>query len=218
MNVATIQVPKAEAESKLREYRRRVHAKADSEYARIREAYEAAASGKPLLVLSQVMEQSPRDQRGRPMLAVARADRRQVRVTASTNFDTFSVAFRWGGNQPKRDAEIAVARPLPPELTNYRSVMVQKNGGEKAASYWHGVNAEGFSLIPITPPDVARGHDLSRRFVLWEVEQWADQVIDSRPDRDPYLLERLGDDLYAVVGEWDLTPLEQAIMRDRARN
>lgn len=216
MNVATIQVPRAEAEAKLREYRKRVHQRADSEYARIREAYEAAADGKPLLVLSQVMEQAPRDQRGRPMLAIARADRRQVKVTVSSNFDRFSIAFGWGGNQPKRDAEIAVARPTPQGLADYRAVMVKQHGVD--STYWRSVNAEGFSLIPITPPDVKAGHDLSKRFVLWEVEQWADQIINSRPDRDPYLLERIANDLFAVVGEWDLTPLEQAIMRDRARN
>lgn len=193
MNVQTIQVPKAEAEAKLREYRRRV---SDSEYARIYHAYEVAASGKPLLILSQAFEQCPRDPLNRPALAIGRADQRQVRVSVRVAGDAFTTNFSWDGRRRHRDCDIFVPRVL---------ASTAKLG-------------EGYSLVPITPPDVARGHDLSRRFVLWEVERWADQRIGATPDRDPYLLERIGDDLYAVVGEWDLTPLEQAIMRDRARN
>lgn len=74
----------------------------------------------------------------------------------------------------------------------------------------------GYALVPIVPPTVRKGHaDLSRYFTLWEVEQWADQRIRAAADRDPYLLQRLGGDLYAVVGEWDLTELERAVMGSR---
>lgn len=222
MNVATIQVPRPEAEAKLREYRKRVHAKADSEYARIREAYEAAADGKPLLVLSQVMEQAPRDSKARPHLAICRADQRQVEVRVGLNSDTFSIAgqVHWR----TRDRETTVRRATPQEFTKYRTerrrTVVEQYGEQYArdnAWYWQ-TDPSGFALVPITPPDVKAGHDLSRRFVLWEVDAWADEAIRAVPDRDPYLLERIADDLFAVVAEWDLTPLEQAIMRDRARN
>lgn len=79
MNVATIKEPVAQAREKLREYRTRVHQRADVEYQQIERAYEAAAKGLPLLVLSEVIHQAPRDLVGRPRLAIARADMPQVR-------------------------------------------------------------------------------------------------------------------------------------------
>jgi hypothetical protein len=50
------------------------------------------------------------------------------------------------------------------------------------------------------------------------VEQWADTRIGARPDRDPYLLRHLHGDAYAVLAEWDLTPLEQLVMTGRRGN
>jgi hypothetical protein len=53
---------------------------------------------------------------------------------------------------------------------------------------------------------------LAEYFIPWEVEQWANRRISSRPDRDPYLRKHIGGDLYAVVAEWDLTELERMVM------
>jgi hypothetical protein len=62
---------------------------------------------------------------------------------------------------------------------------------------------------------VLGNRSLKTHFVLWEVEAWADSRIGAQPDRDPYLLRRVDADLFAVVGEWDLTDVERAIMRGR---
>lgn len=83
---------------------------------------------------------------------------------------------------------------------------------------WSGRDGlEGYALIPMVPLDVrpATGR-LADMFVLWEVEQWADRRIGAKPDIDPYLLKHVGGSLYAVLAEWDLTPLERAIMKGRA--
>jgi hypothetical protein len=73
----------------------------------------------------------------------------------------------------------------------------------------------GYALVPIVPPSVRGNLDLSQHFILWEVERWADNAREVGPDVDPFLLRRVGSDLYAVVGSWDLTPLEQAILAGR---
>lgn len=216
MNVSTIAVPRSEAEEKLREYRRRVHrhahVDAESEYARVLQAYEAAADGAPLLVLSQVMEAVPRDAMARPRLAIGRADARQVEVSVGTNRDTFDVREIGGRHRgPRRDAVVGVTRPTPAALTLYRQE--RRAAGDTGAAWLQPV---GYALVPLVPPNVARGRDLSRHFTLWEVEHWATERIQSGPDRDPYLLRRVATDLFVVVGEWALTALEQSVMRDRA--
>lgn len=52
--------------------------------------------------------------------------------------------------------------------------------------------------------------------ILWEVEVWSDTRLGPQADRDPYLLRYLGGDLWMVLGEWDLTDLERAVMAGRA--
>jgi hypothetical protein len=39
--------------------------------------------------------------------------------------------------------------------------------------------------------------------------------VDPLPPGDPALLRKLGGDLYIVLGTWDLTPLEQAVLSGR---
>lgn len=203
MDVATITMEKSEAREKLREYRRGLHRRADTEWERAAVAYEAAAAGKPLLVMSSVIAQAPRDAVSRPRLAIARADQRQVRYQRyrGSNAETFSIP---GAHSRLRDSEVRI--PIQAETPAFLP----------SDPRWSG-ECQGYALIPMVPPDVRAGHDLSKRFILWEVERWSDRAIAAVPDRDPYLLERIADDLYAVVGEWDLTEIEQAVMRDRAR-
>lgn len=45
-------------------------------------------------------------------------------------------------------------------------------------------------------------------FVLWEVQRW-----ESVPPVDPLLLRRLTNNLFSVLAEWNLSPVEQAIIR-----
>lgn len=198
MDVATITMPRELARAKLAEYRRALGRRASEEYAQAAALYEQAALGRPVLLLSQVFAECPRDAKGRPRVAIARADRVQVYYSrtwtwaASAVSERFSADFNSRPGPPLRGGVVEVPNPaLRPEYVS------------------------GYSLVPMIPPDVARGRDLAKHFVLWEVDQWADQRLGNQPDRDPYLLVRIAPDAFAVVAEWDLTDVERAIMRGR---
>lgn len=200
MNVTTITMPKAEAQARLKDYRRSLHRRAAAEYAAVAEGLEQLAQGTALLNLADVFAACPVDERGRPRLAIARADRTQVtfRQYHDETRARFAAAAGWRLSRLK-NAEIAVELgrrppPLPPNQW----------------MLW------GYTLVPLVPPEVRRGHtDLAHYRTLWEVERWADQPIGAAADRDPYLLRHLGGDLYAVVAEWALTELERAVMTGR---
>lgn len=225
MDVSLVRVDPNEASRKLAEYQQYLGAgHAGTEYQRIAQGYEIAARGGRLLRLSLVFEGCPRDERGRPRLAIARADRRQVKVTVGDRADEFDARDRfssWGRGGRLRDGLIPVMRPfVPAGLATWRQEKTLANPSN--ANYYRNLAVAGYSLVPIVPPDL-----LSRRraqfqqgrlFILWEVERWADDPIRSNPDRDPYLLRRVSDDMFEVLAEWDLTPLEMAIMQDRARS
>ncbi|MFL5912736.1 MAG: hypothetical protein ACJ768_19495 [Gaiellaceae bacterium] len=195
MDVHTITMDPAEAEQKLAEYRARKIRPADEEAARVEAAYRQLAKGTPLLILADAIAAAPRDAQGRPRLAIARADRAQVKYLRWQQANTHTFDAHLGRRPPK---DLVVRVPLAPNEPPIREWL------------------EGFSLVPIVPPAVLGNRSLKTHFVLWEVEGWADAAIKALPDEDPYLLRRLDDDLWAVVGEWDLTEVERAVMRGRA--
>ena len=196
MNAPTLTMPKEEAKARLKQYRASRHHAADAEYQRIAMAYEQLAEGTPLLQLSEAFKLAPIDAKGRPRLAISRGDRKQVQVTRNRGVLNFDSAFnQWTNAHAIINRHVRVPFTSPLERI-----------------------PEGYALTPIIPPDArekAKGLKPQDVFVLWEVEQWADSEIRATPDRDPFLLKRLDDDLYAVLAEWDLTDVERAILAGR---
>lgn len=216
MDVALISTPVDEALERLEDYLTSPLTAQNAEYRRIAEAYQQLAKGTPLIVLSDVIAQAPRDEKGRPRLAIARADQRQIKYSRfrREEFERFEATGNWRRRNQMAQGLWIRARIVPDVTPKFPKPYV-------AGDYWSN-QVEGYSLVPIVPPAVrkrAKGppRALNTHFILWEVERWADTEIAPQPDRDPYLLQRIADDLFAVVGEWDLTDVERAIMRDRAR-
>lgn len=209
MDVATITMSREDAAKKLEAYEdvlRRTH---EDEIEAAIEGYRALAEG-PLVDLDEVFRHCPVDDKGRPRMAIARADRREVRfrwepraqrVLYTSEREAIS-GWRRGGDYPTLCWWVDMARE---HRQQYQS------GG-----HWYGSTLEGYALVPMVPPDVLPQRSYLRKYeVLWEVEAWSDKPHRAEPDRDPYLLRHLGGSLCAIVGEWDLTDLERAIMRGR---
>lgn len=189
MNVETLSMPRATARAALKHYRAGLHRKADAEYEQIALAYRELANGRAMLALSDAFARAPLDAKGRPRLAIGRADRWQVVLRMREGTASFSTTERGGG------VGLHIDVPL-------------------ASAHWASPN--GYALVPLVPPNVKKHHALNRHHVLWEVEQWADRRLGERPDRDPYLLRHIGGDLWAVLAEWELTAIERAVMQGRA--
>ncbi len=66
----------------------------------------------------------------------------------------------------------------------------------------------GRAVVPVVPPQL-RPRTLRRYHVLWEAE-WQSVPVD------PMLLRRIDkSNLYVVLATWNLTPIEQAVLRHR---
>lgn len=197
MNVATIEMSRQKALDKLQSYRGQLQRRADSEYEAAVEGYKALADGKILLDLNDVFANVPTDHKDRPMLAIGRADRRQIE-------------FRWSNQRFLFDARNNGYGPPS------GSLVVRVDAGrardfKKASSEW---DSRGYALIPMVPADVRPNVDMKKCHILWEVPEWADSRI-SRAPSDPYLVQHLAGTLWVVLAEWELTPLEMAITRGR---
>lgn len=199
MNVSTVQMPREIAMAKLRTVRKVLRRRADAEYQALERAYSALQDGTPLLELRQSIALGGYDAKGRPKIAIARADRRKVfvesrRANDPIVFDSSRAATDNWSRAPRGSTLRVEIESLAP-------------AGER-----------GWTLVPMIPPEVRVDHPSSsdrERFILWEVEEWKDQRLGLQPPRDPMLIEPLGGDLYVVRAHWDLTDLERMIMRGR---
>ena len=192
MNVTTIAMPPSAAREKLRAVRTALHRKADAEYQALEQGYKALANGHPLVNLTEAISSAPVDDKGRPRLAIASAVERQVEFTASQTASLFDTRFRDWRSRQRRGRRITV--PMGRSMAQVPKV---------------------YALVPIVPPEIKKHHSLERCHVLFEVEEWASDIIRAKPDIDPYLLRHLGGDLWIVLGEWELTDLERAVMAGR---
>lgn len=205
MNVDLIKMDPAEAREQLREYRAELHRRADAEYQAVAAGLEALAQGTPILNLTDAIRGGGFDEKMRPRLAVARADRKQVR-------------FRWGGHTTSGEFDSSAGTAhqgaglvLPMDFG--------RRHGWRHPEGWT-ATVEGYALVPMIPAKARRESGVRptsdrRHFILFEVEEWSDTRLQARPDRDPFLLRHLGGDAYAVLAAWDLTPLEQMVMAGR---
>ncbi|MDD5304701.1 MAG: hypothetical protein PHS14_16525 [Elusimicrobia bacterium] len=196
MELQEITMSKAEARRRLDQYRAGLRRKADAEWSAAGEAYRQLANGHPLVDLDRVFQRAPVDERGRPRLAIARADRPQVH-------------FQWerGETRAVFNASARSWHPAPGLAVTVGLGVTPKLGENQ-------YRLEGWSLVPMVPPS-AGAHALASHHVLWEVEEWANSILRATPDRDPYLLRHLRGTLWVVVASWDLTDIERAVMDGR---
>ena len=182
MNVDTIQMPSSKAWNAFQQYRAAVRQKYSDTDAALMKGYRALAQGKKVLDLVGVMRQAGLDSQGRPKLAICRADGGRVQCETWWN----GSAEFWCGDQ-RQNAVAGRRIRLPAGIFPHRD----------------GVRVS--ALVPTIPPEFRPASDLRHYHVLWEAE-WT-----SVP-KDPLLLRHLGRNLYAVLAQWDLTPLEQAVL------
>ncbi len=204
MDVPMIEMDPAEARERLKAYRGALHLGADAEYEAAVAGYEALAKGTPVIQFGEAIRAAGRFEDGRPKLAVARADRNQVRFSCD------------GGRRATFSATRGQWRDWNYRRDHPDGLLLMDVDMEPAGFYVH----MGWALVPMVPPHAVEAAGsrakLKDYLILWEIEEgWADRAIRAEPDIDPYLLKPIHGDLCAVVAEWDLTDLERAVMSGR---
>lgn len=218
MDVTTIIMEPEEAQAKLDAYRKalegRHSATVEEEWSAALTAYRELAKGTPLIDPIAAIREAGWKTDGRPVLAIGRADQKLVTFGYEANsrhWDSERKAWvgSWTPMTWRFRAGRARARWDRQRAANL-TVRVENVTMAPPSS-----PREGTAMLPMVPPDVlpGRGADLSKHFVLWEVESW-----DFAPPVDPMLLRPIGGNLYAVVATWDLTEIERMIIVGTRRN
>lgn len=198
MNVeaAMMNVPWHEAQDAYRNYRIAIKEnRATKDDVAISRAYHALMRGKKVIDIGLAIAGGGVDDQTRPRLAVARADWERVfcRRDDDGKFRFTSRSGSWGR---RPGGEIAVRIGDAPRMVgqypNNRIV------------------GEGVAQVPTIPPQFRPKDALAGYHILFEA------VWQRSPTRDPMLLKQIGDGespLFVVLAAWDLTPLEQAVLR-----
>lgn len=193
MNVeqATMQIPWGEAQDAYRHYRQAIKAnRATKDDVAIARAYHALMRGKKVIDVLHAIATGGLNNRGLPKLAIARAD--------------WAFVHAWWYDQ--RCIFSAKEQPY-----GYR-------GGQQAATHNVGVRfaerpvdwtVTSKAQVPSIPPQFRPTSALSGYRLLFEA------VWEQRPPVDPLLLKHIEGPFYVVLAAWDLSPLEQAVLRAR---
>lgn len=199
MDLKTIETSKGEARRLYNEYRTALKPKsATVEDEQIMAGYKAIAKGKTILNLAEVMRQAGVDDKGRPHLAISRADQARVQYHSQSFEHSYRPTFSPPGKYSRRFTSLIVVLP---DKTLTRSLW------NSATSHWDSIQCA--SPVPIIPPKI-RPKNIRDYYILWEAE-WEDVPVD------PMLLRRIHRTalLYAVIATWDLSALERSILGNR---
>jgi hypothetical protein len=146
---------------------------------------------------------------------------------------TLSAAFRQAGLNEKGKPRLAIAAGHWPKVF-FRREFAANGGGkfrQKQAGWWNrGNHTPGASLqeilipagtfenvgrvhdtlatqVPYVPAEVRPKFHLRNYHILFEVEKWTVEM-----PVDPFLLKHIMGETYAVLAEWELTPLEASLL------
>lgn len=204
MDVNHLTMPRSEARKQFELYRELLKKKHDETDEELCRAYEAMAEGTDLIDLESTLKEVGVDENYMPKLAI---------IPANAHWCWWSGNGRGGGVFHTERLRVGDGIPTAAakRVTIPDKVFAPKphryNGG---MTTYHETN--GKALVPTVPAQYRPKRGLSSYHILFEAE-W-----EPVPPVDPILLKRLGgpgSNLYAVIAQWDLSPLEQSVLKRR---
>lgn len=203
MQLTTIEMTQAEAKAALAEWEGELAASRSEEDAAIVEGYRQLAKGRKLIRLSQTITAGGQDDGFKPRLAVAPVEAPVIYLSRDRDGDVaFTTSDRPNlGMRTKRVSRTCVRLSEVLPVADYGDL---SRNHLAWGCLWK-------AMVPVVPPRFRR-RGWKSCHVLFEAE-WARH----RPPApiDPALIRYLRGDLWLVLGVWDLTDLERAVLMQR---
>lgn len=216
MHLSTIEMDRDEAEAALAEWEREMRRSRSDEDAAIAEGYRLLAAGKRLLRLHDTIAAGGQDDGYKPRLAVAPTSADVVYLTRTSVGDVrFTVSDEprpWGSwSRDVCAGGVQIADVLP-------GIGDDEGWSSNASASWNRMRdhhlsrqCEWRAMVPVVPPRF-RHRGWRGAHVLFEAE-WARHTPPA--PIDPALIRHVRGDLWVVLGVWDLTDLERAVLLER---
>lgn len=210
MDVDKIKMPKEVAEIEWKKYNALLKKRKDNYLKDMKKAMYQLKQGYELIDIYVVMEKVGLNKLQQPKLAIARADWKDVHfVKKDAGRGFFAGINRSWHSDSEGDVD------LKPETFMHWSRMQEEitmsdKSKRMIDSRWDIANPTLKTKVPIIPSHLEPETSLENYYILWEVEQWEDVPP---PRDDPILLKRITQNLFVILGAWDVTDLEQSIIR-----
>lgn len=204
MNVTTIEMDAEEAQAKYKEYLEGAKKQKSKEYSAARRAYRALAKGFKVIDIYKAFEKTGLKNDGTPKLAIVRADCKQVYFTKQAGG-----AGRFSRHLPNnwRKHEVSSNILLPVGTFGSTWTVIDP---QKTDAAWNNIKEPEITTnVPFIPAHISVPGKMENYYILFEVAQWK----ATASVKDPYLLQRLNDNTFIVLAEWDVSPVEAIIMR-----
>lgn len=195
MNVQPITMDRKQAREAFLAYKRSVRARHDQETDAIMRGYRQLSLGRQVVELRSAILGGGLDAQHRPRIAFARADARWCFYQRAQR--EAGGHFVW-----KHDPDGRIASWW--RSSRHHTRIVAPEDTLPVVERWQRAQ------VPLVPPQyMPKRGALGNFHLLWEA------VWQPAPPVDPMLLRSLGGGLYVVVAQWDLTPLERAVLGQR---
>lgn len=201
MNVATIEVEAEVAKAKYKEYLEASKKQASKEYSAARRAYRALSKGYKIIDVYKAFEKTGKKKNDTPKLALVRADAKTV---------YFTKLPKGGGEFRRTQPRNWGNQPAPDLMLPENTFKDWQRTEPTPQSTWTTIEERELETnVPFIPPHIAPKGALDKYYILFEVDEWKATAAVV----DPYLLQRLNDNTFIVLAEWDVSPVEAMIMR-----
>lgn len=210
MELKKIQMPKEIAKEEWKRYNDLLKKRKDKYLEDMKKAMYQLKEGHELIDLYVVMEKTGLNKEQQPKLAIARADWTSVffvKKDSGMGFFTGKDNRSW-----HQDSEGDIS--LPPNtfmqwarLTD--DITMSDKSVRKAERRWDIANERLKTKVPIIPSSLDPEENLEGYYILWEVKEW--QNVPP-PKDDPILLKRITQNLFVILGAWEVTDLEQSVI------
>lgn len=200
-----ITLPKDQAKEEWKKYCQVLKTRKDKFLKVMKDAHYQMSQGHELIDIYKIMNEVGLNENNQPRLAIARAD---LSVVFFEKRDTGAGRF---GTQEQWNSVTASAKDII-ELPQKTFDVHWERVDPKQPQSWNIKNKIIKTKVPIVPLELLPEGSLENYYILWEAKVWEDLP----ETKDPLLLKRISENLFAILGCWNLTDLEQSILRGRS--
>lgn len=192
--IVKIKMPKEQAKEEWKKYVDVLKKRKEKYLQTMKQAMYHMKEGRELLDVYKVMKMAGLNENNEPRLAIARADLNKV---------TFEKRDEGTGNFNMDGWKDSVS--LPQKTFN---IHWNREEGVEDNNSWRIDKKQIRTKVPVIPVEILPDGNLKNYYILWEVNEW-----EELPEtKDPLLLKRISENLFVILGAWDLTELEQSII------
>lgn len=205
MNAPTVEITKEKAKEIYGEYLEIVKTRKEKYLLDLKQVYYHLSQGNKVLDIYEVFKKAGVSKDGDPKLAIVRADAKKcVFHKRELGAGGFNEAISLQDQTVAKRFDVELPTNTFPE---WKTEMFKEEWQDEEHVKIARQNIQ--TKTTICPAHLLPNGKLDNYYLLWEVEEW--DVVPVA--KDPFLLKRINSNAFIVLAEWDLTEVEQAVIR-----